>query len=109
MVDLIRGACEQFKFKIPYMFQELSKVEITFRQKKSNGTTVTITKNKSNCQAVPTSKIIYVTLNQQETLRFSTDTKAEVQWRALTTTGTVFSSRIKKETVYPTLSETTLS
>lgn len=109
VVDLIRGACEQFKFKTPYMFNELSKVEITFRQKKSDGFILIIVKIMGDCQAVPTSKNIYVTLNQQETLQFSTDTKAEVQLRALTINGTVFSSRIKKITVYPTLSETTLS
>lgn len=109
MVDLIRGACEQFKFKIPYQFDQIEKVEITFKQKQSDGSVLVITKTRNDCKPVhATSKIVYANLTQEETLRFSTDTKAEVQWRALTTDGFPFSSRIKKITVYPTLSETIL-
>jgi hypothetical protein len=109
VVDLIRGACEQFKFKIPYTFDQLAKIEITFKQKKNDGSVLVITKTKDDCDPVHiTSKTVYAKLNQEETLRFSTDTKAEVQWRALTTDGFPFSSKIKQITVYPTLSETIL-
>lgn len=110
VVALIRGACEQFKFKIPYTFEQLDKIEITFQQKKNDGSVLTIIKTKTDCTATHAkSQTVYTKLTQEETLQFATDTKAEVQWRALTTDGFPFSSRIKKITVYPTLSETILS
>lgn len=106
---MIRGACEQFKFKIPYTFDQLAKIEITFKQKQNDGTILTITKTEADCTVIyAKSKVVYTKLTQEETLQFSTDTKAEVQWRALTIDDFPFSSKIKKITVYPTLSEAIL-
>lgn len=107
---MIRGACEQFKFKIPYTFDQLKSVEITFKQKQNDGNVLIITKTLNDCIAThEKSNVVYTKLTQEETLQFATDTKAEVQWRALTTDNFPFSSLIKKITVYPTLSETILA
>ena len=110
VVDVIRGACEQFQFKIPYAFDQLEKVEITFKQKKHDGSILTLTKNKKDCAVMhEKSKIVYTKLTQEETLRFISEAKASVQWRAVTKNGVAFSSPIKKLTVYPALSTTILS
>ena len=110
MVDLIRGAYEQYKFKIPYKFNELAKVEITFKQKKHDGTILVIVKNKKDCAVKhEKSNIVYTKLTQEETLRFASDAKVLMQWRALTNNGVAFSSPVKKITVYPTVNTTILS
>ena len=110
VVDLIRGACEQFKFKIPYTFDQLVKIEITFKQKKHDGSILVFTKNIKDCAVMHAkSKIVYTKLTQEETLRFISEAKATVQWRAVTKSGFAFSSPIKKLTVYPALSTTILS
>ena len=107
---MIRGACEQFKFKIPYTYDQIAKIRITFKQTDTKGNTVEIIKTEADCTA-PDSKsmTVYTKLTQEETLQFSSDSKAYVQWRALTTDGFPFSSRIKQLTVYPTLDETILA
>ena len=110
MINLIRGSCEQFKFKIPYTFDQIDKIRITFKQIDLKGNSVEIVKTKADCMAAgDKAKVVYTKLTQEETLRFSTDSKAYVQWRALTTDGIPFSSKIRQITVYPTLDETILS
>jgi len=107
---LIRGSCEQFKFKTPYSFDQIDKIRITFKQTDTKGNIVEIVKTEADCMAVgDKTKAVYTKLTQEETLRFSTDSKAYVQWRALTTDGIPFSSKIKQITVYPTLDETILA
>lgn len=109
VATLIRGAYAQFKFKLPYEFDNLTTVEVTFQQKQSDGTTETITKNKTHCESVSGQpKVVYVTLDQSETLQFTADKKVQVQLRALTDDGIVFASHIKQVTIYPTLSTTEL-
>ena len=107
---MIRGACEQYRFKIPYTFDQIDKIRITFKQKHTNGTIVEIVKTKADCVVIgDKTNVVYTKLTQEETLEFTEDRKAYVQWRALTKDDIPFSSRIKQITVYPTLDETILS
>lgn len=108
---MIRGTCEQFKFKIPYRLSQLKTVRVTFWQPDNEGTencALPITKVLADCVEDATSKAIIVTLNQIETLAFQTDRKAFVQFRALTTDGFAFGSKEKPITVYPVKDDTVL-
>lgn len=108
---MIRGACQQFKFKTPYTFAQLKTVRITFWQQGNEGTidcSLPITKERKDCVEDINSKTINVTLNQVETLAFATDKKAFVQFRALTTDGFAFASKIMPLTVYPVKDDTVL-
>ena len=112
VIVLIRGASQQFRFVTPYFFSELKNITVTFKQYEDGRETVSIKKNKIDCEWIgqaTQSKTIYVTLNQEETLRFSTTSKAYVQLRAVTENGFVFASRIQPLSVYSTLDETILA
>lgn len=108
-VIVIRGACQQFKFKTPYTLDQLKTVRITFWQCDNNGTKdceLPITKDENSCtQDV---QGIGVTLSQVETLAFSATSKAYVQFRGLTNDGFAFASRIMPINVYPVKDETVL-
>jgi hypothetical protein len=106
---VIRGACQQFKFKTPYDLEQLKTVHITFWQPDNNGTEdciLPITKQLTDCKQDQLG--INVTLNQVETLAFSEKSKAFVQFRGLTTEGFAFASRIMPINVYPVKDETVL-
>lgn len=108
---MIRGACQQFKFRIPYQLSQLKTVRITFWQPENEGTencALPITKVLTDCVEDATSKVIYTTLNQVETLAFTEERKAFVQFRALTNDGFAFASKIKPITVYPVKDDTVL-
>lgn len=106
---MIRGACQQFKFKTPYTLDQLKTVRITFWQCDNNGTEdceLPITKDENSC--TQDAQGIGVTLNQVETLSFSATSKAYVQFRGLTNDGFAFASRIMPINVYPVKDETVL-
>lgn len=108
---MIRGTCQQFKFKIPYQLSQLKTVRITFWQPDNEGTedcALPITKVLTDCTEDAASRTVYVTLNQVETLAFNTDEKAFVQFRALTTDGFAFGCKKKPITVYPIQDDTVL-
>lgn len=107
---MIRGTCQQFRFKSPYPLEQLKTVRITFWQKDDNGYDVEPipTKLIADCSENSTPGFIYTTLNQSETLAFKSDRKAYVQFRALTVTGYAFASHKIPITVYPTKDETVL-
>ena len=111
VIILIRGASQQFKFTTPYLVSALDEITVIFKQYEDGQETVSIKKTRSDCRFIgpeTRTKTIYVILNQDETLRFSTDSKAYVQLRAITSDGLVFASRIKPVTVHSTLDETIL-
>lgn len=101
---MIRGTSQQFKFKIPYNFNDLTDVSIAFWQENNQGTedyTLPIKKTLNDCTSNAFGTILYVTLNSKETLAFCVDEKAFVQLRATTVDGFTFGSRKRLFTVYP--------
>lgn len=102
---MIRGTTAQFKFKIPYDFNSLSVVKITFWQKNYNGPDETrplpIIKVLSQCSQGSSSKELLVSLNKEETLRFTDTRKAYVQIIAEVVGGISFGNSPETITVYP--------
>ena len=107
---MIRGACEQFRFKTPYPLSQLKTVRITFWQLGDDGNDVEPipTKLITDCTENGTPGYIYVTLDQRETLAFKSDRQAFVQFRGLPIAGGAFSSYVEPFAVYPTKDETIL-
>ena len=108
---LIRGTCQQFKFKTPYLASQIKAAKITFWQENNEGTEncpLPITKTLTDCVADPESPVLLVTLNQVETLAFSTESKAYAQFRGLTVDDFAFGSKIFPITVYPVKDDTVL-
>lgn len=102
---MIRGASEEFRFKLPYNLSEIEKVKITFWQEYNNGPSpdrpLPILKVLEQCRQGDAPNVISVTLNSEETLRFSEKIKAKVQLRARTFTGIPVNSAEELITVYP--------
>lgn len=101
---MIRGTTAQFKFKIPYMKQDLLWATIKFWQPGNNGTLLAplpITKRLKHCSAPDDSYELYINLTAEETLRFSDRSKAIVQLRAQTLDGATFASKETLISVYP--------
>lgn len=100
---MIRGTSGQFRFKIPYKFEELSWVTIKFWQQDNTGTPeapLPITKKLAQCNETDNPYVVCVTLTPEETMRFSDKRKAKVQLRAHAN-GSTFASREELITVYP--------
>lgn len=102
---MIRGTNAQFKFSLPYDYSELKTVKIVFWQPDNDGPSLDrplpIIKVLGQCSPSNTPKELCVTLNQEETLRFSEERKAYVQLHAKTHEGIPIASREKIITVYP--------
>ena len=102
---MIRGTNAQFKFKIPYNYSDLESAKITFWQPENSGPSIDrplpIIKILQQCAPTDIPNEISITLNQEETLRFSEERKAYVQLRALTIDGIPIASMKKQITVYP--------
>lgn len=101
---MIRGTTAKFKFQLPYDFSELSAAKVKFWQPGNEGTVshpLPIEKMLSACCCGDNSKELCVTLNQEETLRFSDALKAKVQLRAKLPDDTVFASPQQIITVHP--------
>lgn len=108
---LIRGTCQEFRFKLPYLLSQVAKVRITFWQEENDGTqqcSLPITKEIIDPTSDVDSKTLSVTLNQVETLAFTTDKRAFVQFKGLTKDNFAFGCRPKPITVYPVKDDTIL-
>lgn len=109
---MIRGTNAQFKFNIPYDCSDLSLVKITFWQPGNQGVSadrpLPIVKVLGQCNTTNNPNEIVITLNQEETLRFSDKTKAYVQLRASCKDGVTFGSKKQEITVYPVYDDTIL-
>ena len=109
---MIRGTNAQFKFKLPYNYSELETVKITFWQDENNGPAsnrpLPIVKILEQCSKTDKPNELSVTLNQEETLRFSEKRKGSVQLRAQTFDGTPIASKEKQFTVYPVYDDSIL-
>lgn len=102
---MIRGSSQEFRYKLPCAFDDLAEVRISFWQDNYKGPAnyrpLPIIKIKAQCQKCDQPDLLSVTLNQEETLRFSDRRKAKVQLRALTTSGVPIVAREQLLTVYP--------
>lgn len=102
---MIRGTNAQFKFKLPYNYSDLETVKITFWQSQNDGPApnrpLPIIKVLAQCAPTGIANELSVTLNQEETLRFSEERKGCVQLRAMTIDGIPVASKEKQFTVYP--------
>ena len=94
---MIRGANAQFKFKLPYNYSELETVKITFWQDENNGPALNrplpIVKILAQCSPTQDPKELTITLNQEETLRFSEERKGWTQLRGVTIDGIPIASK----------------
>lgn len=110
---MIRGTTAQFKFNLPYNYSDLSLVEVTFWQPGNKGPDevtrpLPIVKVLGQCSACENANEISTTLTEEETLRFSEETKAYVQLRAQTYDGITFATKQETITVYPIYGDGTL-
>lgn len=109
---MIRGTNAQFKFKLPYNYSDLESAQIIFWQPENSGPSssrpLPIMKILPQCSPTEDPKEISITLNQEETLRFSDERKAYVQLRALTVDGIPIASKEKQITVYPVYDDSIL-
>lgn len=97
---MIRGTTAQFKFKLPYSYDELTDITIRFWQQGNMSDSLPIFKHKSNCEERVENEI-YVSLRPSETALFSDKYKAKVQLRAQPNIGAPFGSKEYLITVYP--------
>ncbi len=109
---MIRGTSQEFRYKLPCNFSELDVVKVKFWQENYNGPArhrpLPIIKVKAQCSPGNQSNVLSITLNQEETLRFSEKRKAKVQLRALTTAGVPIASRERLIPVYPVCDDSIL-
>ena len=102
---MIKGTTWQFDFKLPYAFNQIVKIDITFWQDNYNGPSesrpLPIKKKLSQCRQGSDPNILSVFLNKEETMRFTDDRKAYVQYIGVTTEGSDFGCKKKLITVHP--------
>ena len=96
---MIRGTVAQYKFKLPYSYDELASITIKFWQPGNLDVSLPIFKYKSNCEEVKSE--IYVSLRPSETALFSDKYKAKMQLRAQPIIGLPFGTKEQVLTVYP--------
>lgn len=102
-----RGDSSTYKFSIPYNLADLSKVEVIFTQENKNDLKIDVPISGSGI--LSSDKEICISLTANETFAFSSDRKAYVQLRGLTTEGVPFSSNIFTVIVEPTLFKTIIT
>lgn len=109
---MIRGTSQEFRCQLPCNFTELVAVRVAFWQENYNGPAsyrpLPIIKTKAQCAQGDQSNVLSVTLNQEETLRFSEKRKAKAQLRALTAAGVPIATREHLITVYPVYDDSIL-
>lgn len=109
---MIRGTNAQFKFKLPYNYSELARVKITFWQPENSGPSsnrpLPIMKILDQCRPTDIPNELSVTLNQEETLRFSEERKAYVQLRGATKSGIPIASKERELPIYPVYDDSIL-
>ena len=101
---MIRGMGQQFRFTLPYnsqySFDRISDVTVVFWQDDMPEDDIII-KNLHECTISEYGTILYVTLNETDSLKFQTDRKAYVQMKAHTTDGIPFGTKAQEFAVYP--------
>jgi hypothetical protein len=109
---MIRGTTAQFRYKLPYSFDEIETLTVTFWQPGKGGPSlerplpIIKTKLHGDIEPLPGNKYVAIaSLTKEETLRFATDRKAKMQLQGQTTTGIDFASKEKYITVYPVVDD----
>lgn len=97
---MIRGTTAQFKFKLPYSYDNLSNITIKFWQPGNPSNSLPILKYKSHCVEQAKNEI-YVSLRPSETALFSDKYKAKLQLIAQPYIGAPFGSKECLVNVYP--------
>ena len=101
---MIRGTNQEFRCALPCEYEQLDVVRVTFWQENYSGPAsyrpLPIIKVLTQCKKVGTN-VLSVTLNQEETLRFSEKRKAKAQLRALTKSGVPIATYEHLMPVYP--------
>lgn len=109
---MVRGTTAQFQFKLPYNYSDLSLAKIVFWQPGNDGPNemrpLPIVKILDQCSASDDPNEIYITLTEEETLRFSEKSKAYVQLKAKCIDGNTFASKKEIITVYPVYDDSVL-
>lgn len=102
---MIRGTNAQFRFEIPYDFDDVEYINIHFWQDGNSGPSenrpLPIIKTKSDCTWLESDKQIVVRLAPEETARFMDDRKAITQYSGTTFSGVRFANKQYLITVYP--------
>jgi hypothetical protein len=104
---MIRGTNTQFNFILPCAVADIATAQITFWQDGYFGPAsdrpLPIVKVLGQCDLTDNPRELCITLNQEETLRFSEDRKAYVQLKAVTSGDATVAYASKKRviTVYP--------
>jgi hypothetical protein len=104
---MIRGTTAQFKFKLPYSYDNLEWITITFWQP-GNPNLSPIIKTKTECSPVSGTTEICTSLTCEETAKFSDKYKAKLQLRAqpvVTLQEAPFGCKAQLITVYPMLDD----
>lgn len=105
---MIRGTTAQFKFNLPYQLKDIRDAQITFWQKGdsfSAAHSLDIVKYRIDCVGRSGDKAVYVSLNPEETARFSDKKHGYVQFRGVATDFTVFASKQESFIVYPCVND----
>lgn len=97
---MIRGTTAQYKFKLPYSYNEIQAIKIKFWQPGNPSELLPLFKYKHNCIEVQSNEIC-VSLRPSETALFSDKYKAKVQLLAQTYAGAPFGSKEQLISVYP--------
>ena len=109
---MIRGGNCEFRFNLPYRFEDLVTVQIHFWQDGYNGPSnnrpLPILKILEQCRQGKNPTELSVTLHQEETLRFTEKRKARTQLRAMTKDGIPIISKEQLFTVYPSYNDAVL-
>ncbi len=101
---MIRGTTANFRFKLPYIVQQVKTATINFWQKNNSGTLdapLPIIKNLKSCTTTDDPYELSVTLSPHETARFSATLKGNVQLDAVTIEGVKFGCKPQLFNVYP--------
>ena len=101
---MIRGTTACFRFKLPYVVEQIRSVTITFWQTNNTGTVdapLPIVKTLMSCSFTNNPREISVTLNPHETARFSSRFKGQVQFEGETIDGVKFGGKPTLFSVYP--------
>lgn len=97
---MIRGTTAQYKFKLPYSYEELTNITIKFWQPNNPNNLLPIFKYKNHCEKL-TDNEICVSLRPSETALFSDKYKAKMQLTARPEFGDTFGTKEKLVMVYP--------
>ena len=97
---MIRGTTAQFKFKLPYSYEEVTNITIKFWQPGNPSNLLPIFKYKHHCEKIASNEIC-VSLRPSETALFSDMYKAKMQLAARPEVGNIFGTKERLITVYP--------